>query len=348
MLLYIVVWAIAFLLPLTSQVFDYLSGSQRFIDYTVLMKRFLQTLPYFIVFAVNNFVLNPIVLRRGNHVLYFICVGALLFGLWLYSGLTFQLPSAETLSRLYLGDFIMFDYMSNPLDLSRVTTVIIGFCIIQTNEMIKNYIMSMRKDQLMLQIRAEHTMTELNALKYQLDPHFLMNALNSVQALVYIDQERASHAIQLLSRLMRHLLYDSSNSVIALAKEIGFMKDLIELLKLKLPANARIITEFPTVDAHYKIPPRLFTPYIENAFKYGGGIEDTYVNVSISIDDGRLHFKCVNKISHPVADNPSGIGLKNASRRFDLLYDNNYDLTITNGDDLFIVDVVIPIAYNKH
>lgn len=347
LIIYIVVWLVAFYIPISSQIIDLITKSQDYIDYDIVRKRFFQTLPFFIVFLLNNFVFNPLLLRRGWHFFYLLSVVAMLLGLWVYSGISTTLPHPPSVTQAHFENFITFHDIPNIIDLARTTTVIIGLFIIMANEIIKNYIMSIRKDQVMLQIRAEHTMTELNALKYQLDPHFLMNSLNSMQALVYIDQDRASHAIQLLSRLMRHLLYDSRGTTIALSKEIGFIKDLIELLELKMPANAHIITEFPIVDSSYKIPPRLFSPYIENAFKYGGGIDDAYIKVSISIEKNWLHFNCTNKISHPVADNPSGIGLKNASRRFDLLYGKHYNLTIANPDGHFIVDVVIPIYENK-
>lgn len=346
LIFYGVVWLIAFLVPVISQVIDLISKQQAGFDHALAERRFVQTLPFFVLFLLNNFVFNPLLLKRGKFFFYFLSTVGMLAALWFYSGISRFTPLSITQGGR-IGNIIIFHQSSYFVDLVRVTTVCLGLIIIMANEMVKSFINSMRKDQIMLQIRANHTQTELSALKYQLDPHFLMNALNSVQALIYIDPERASYAIQLLSRLMRHLLYGTGDSTTLLSKEIEFIKVLIELMRLKYSQNVNIVTSFPVVDNSMRIPPRLFSSYIENAFKYGiGDNGESQIEISIAIEANSLYFHCSNKIMRAVEESPNGIGMKNAERRFDLLYGHSYRLDISNDGTHFTVDVVIPIFYN--
>lgn len=190
--------------------------------------------------------------------------------------------------------------------------------------------------------------SELDYLKYQINPHFFMNTLNNIHALVDIDGELAKEAIIRLSRLMRYLLYESNQPTVPIQKELQFIQQYVELMKLRCDDSVSLSFQ-NDIDPHHQhlvVPPLLVISFIENAFKHGiSHREPSFIEVSIKADDAYLHFHCRNsRFSHE--SNPQqqgGVGLDNIRKRLDLIYPGRYKLVIEPTDHEFLVDLTIPI-----
>ncbi|MCD8183535.1 MAG: sensor histidine kinase [Bacteroides sp.] len=170
---------------------------------------------------------------------------------------------------------------------------------------------------------------ELKNLRSQLNPHFLLNTLNNIYALIAFDADKAQTAVQELSRLLRHVLYDNQQNFIALGKEMDFIRNYIELMRIRLSANVRVETRFDVrPDSHTEIAPLIFISLIENAFKHGiSTIEPSYIRICFSESPKEIRCEITNSY-HPKNEadkSGSGIGLEQVRKRLELTYPGRYE-----------------------
>jgi hypothetical protein len=177
--------------------------------------------------------------------------------------------------------------------------------------------------------------SELSFLKAQINPHFFFNTLNNIYALTHVNAETSRKAIHQLSRMMRYVLYDTQNSTTQLSQEIAFVKDYISLMQLRLTDVVKIDFTSPAALKDVAIPPMLFLPFVENAFKHGvSATQPSQISISVEQKDNTLLLNVFNTIIKEQSNNleaGSGIGLNNTRRRLDLLYPGKYTL-LTNED----------------
>lgn len=186
--------------------------------------------------------------------------------------------------------------------------------------------------------------SELALLKNQVGPHFFFNTLNNIYSLVEINTGDAQKAIMNLSKLMRYLLYDTQQEKIQLKKEIEFMQNYIELMKLRLTKNVDIKVLFPSDEPEIMLPPLLFIPFIENAFKHGVSNKGkSFISITLERNKNIINFQCLNSIvsSSINLTNNHGIGLDNIRKRLSLLFPGNYTLDIDKTDREFKVLLTI-------
>lgn len=185
------------------------------------------------------------------------------------------------------------------------------------------------------QLREEKTASELAFLKAQINPHFFFNTLNNIYALTYENAETSRTAIHQLSRMMRYLLYDTKQELTRLSDEINFLKDYIDLMKLRLTDKVEIDFSYPNNIPNVMVAPMLFLPYIENAFKHGTSVnEESEILVSISHNNHTLMLHVKNDIIDNKSVAPEefgGIGLENTRRRLDLLYPGKHRLSVSES-----------------
>ncbi|RZJ67646.1 MAG: histidine kinase [Flavobacterium sp.] len=177
--------------------------------------------------------------------------------------------------------------------------------------------------------------SELQHLKYQLQPHFFFNSLNNIYSLVDISPERAKQTIHSLGTLMRYLLYDTNIEFVSLRKEVDFMKQYVALMDLRTSDKTVVHTDFPLVSDAVKIAPLLFISLIENAFKHGvSATNHTEIFFKLSVVGSNVVFESTNgDFSKNYSDKSgSGIGLQNLKKRLELLYPNAHSFTFgTDG-----------------
>ena len=166
-----------------------------------------------------------------------------------------------------------------------------------------------------LQLSKQNLQLEFNFLKSQVNPHFLFNTLNNIYSLVVSERkEQAAQTIARLSGLMRYTLYETGDEKIPLQKEVRLLKDYVELEKLRLNETG-IEFHFDTDDDHYTIPPLLFMPAIENAFKFTADEKGNCIIIHIRAEKKTLHVSIQNHASHRELKESGGIGLSNLQKR---------------------------------
>ncbi len=188
--------------------------------------------------------------------------------------------------------------------------------------------------------------SEIQHLKYQLQPHFFFNSLNNIYSLVDVSQERAKKTIHRLGKLMRYLLYETNIERVGLQDEIDFMTQYIELMRLRYSEKIAISYTFPKNAHKIKIAPLLFITLIENAFKHGiPASKEATLTFHMEVIGNTLVFTTVNQnFPKKVNDKSgSGIGLENLGKRLELLYPNKHTFTNTQANGNFTVVLTLEI-----
>lgn len=192
-------------------------------------------------------------------------------------------------------------------------------------------------------LEKEKLNSELALLKNQISPHFFFNTLNNIYSLIGINQEDSQKAVLKLSKLMRYLLYESEQGNVKLSNEIEFMKNYIDLMKLRMNERVNLTVSFPEKFEDTDIPPLLFIPFIENAFKHGiTNKGKSFIEIALVASPDVLEFSCSNSVGNgKTEDGQSGIGLENVTKRLNLLFPGEHDLKIIKNSDKFEIHLVI-------
>jgi LytS/YehU family sensor histidine kinase len=182
------------------------------------------------------------------------------------------------------------------------------------------------------ELEKEKTEAELKNLKSQINPHFLLNTLNNIYALIEFNPTKAQTAVEELSKLLRHLLYDNNETYVPLLKEVEFIKNYIELMRIRLSKNVKLTTNIEvSPGTPTRIAPLIFISLIENAFKHGvSGNKESFIDIQLKENlNGEVEFICRNS-AFPKSESDksgSGIGLNQVKRRLELLYPNQHTWT---------------------
>ncbi len=194
------------------------------------------------------------------------------------------------------------------------------------------------------------TQTELNFLKSQINPHFLFNTLNNVYALTLKKSDRAPETVLKLSEIMRYMLYECNERKVPLKKEINYLKNYIELEKLRISKSFDIVVNVEGDTDGKFISPLLLTPFIENAFKHGINQQllDGYIHVKLIVNQENLQLTIENsKGSSGPTENPQkksgGIGLANVKRRLEILYPDTHILNTEDKIDHYLIELTLKL-----
>jgi len=205
-----------------------------------------------------------------------------------------------------------------------------------------DYVVELNKNNRLLALQTE---TEMKYLKAQIQPHFFFNVLNSLYALTLSNSKKASEVVLKLSEIMEYVIYDTSKKRIPLPKEINYVKNYIELEKMRRGDSVHYnIETFGNIE-NVALPPFLFLPFVENCFKHG-----QLDNGEITIDmvfkkslDG-LEFSIKNYFEkNRLPQKKTGIGLNNIRRRLELLYGTDFELMVSSQGNQYLVDLKIPL-----
>jgi len=188
-------------------------------------------------------------------------------------------------------------------------------------------------EALRLEMEQQRINSELVYLKAQINPHFFFNTLNNIYSLTNLDIEKAQTAILKLSRMMRYVLYETEKDNTLVSKELEFIKDYIELMRLRLSEKVKVSINIPQNFQDANLAPMLLLPFIENCFKHGiSSQHPSIIQIDICIKDSILILETVNSIFCSSKSTPegsaSGIGVTNTKRRLALLYDQQHELNI--------------------
>lgn len=207
-----------------------------------------------------------------------------------------------------------------------------------------------RMESMRRELEQSRIEAELTNLKSQLNPHFLFNTLNNIYCLIAFSPEQAQGAVHDLSRLLRYVLYESNQPFVPMQKEMDFVRNYVELMRMRLPEHARLELELSNPPAGLQIAPLLFISLIENAFKHGiSNNKPSYIRIRIRNDEKGID--CYIENSYFPKDKKdksgSGIGLTNLKKRLDLIYPEKYIFFHEQKDEAYITDLYINIYANE-
>jgi LytS/YehU family sensor histidine kinase len=314
--IHIVSWILIFLFPLVF--FDRNINNvnwQQYLNHSVV------PIALFVVFYMNYFWLVSKYLFKNNVKGYIISnvivIGTvyLILHLWLES-VSVPLPPR---ARRYMP----------PIWIFYLRDIILLIFSAGLGAAIKTSLRWRQAEKRLVESEREKSEMELMNLKNQLNPHFLLNTLNNIYALIAFNSDKAQEAVQELSKLLRHVLYDNQTTFVPLEKEVEFLSNYIALMKIRLPKNVTVDVNFEDVNRKdILIAPLIFISLIENAFKHGiSPVEDSSINISVSTSITGEVVCDIQNSNHPKNEHDksgSGIGLEQVRKRLELLYPGKY------------------------
>jgi sensor histidine kinase YesM len=192
----------------------------------------------------------------------------------------------------------------------------------------------------------QHAEAQLNLLKAQVQPHFLFNTLNNIYFVAQRESPLTADLIEKLSSIMRYFLEQGPHQEIPLTVEMDFIRNYIELEKMRIRHPVKTSIEVAEDISHIKIPPMLFIPLVENVFKHGIDKrgKNNYISIRLQLTD-HLQFRVCNRVRPAIGNNHGGrgIGLNNLSKRLQILYGDNYQLVSDRSGDAYISNLTIPL-----
>ena len=197
------------------------------------------------------------------------------------------------------------------------------------------------------EVAREKAEAELNFLKSQINPHFLFNSLNSVYFLIDKNNTEAREALHKFSDMLRYQLYEIKDEKIPIEKEVSYLRDYIDLQKLRVDENYSVQVNIDGNMKSFVIEPLLLIPLVENSFKhlshYSNGKKNE-IHIDLSKQNGEMNFSVRNTTEgrqvHEVRTD-GGIGLMNVKRRLELLYPHKHQFHVTEKDGWFDVELKI-------
>ncbi len=245
-----------------------------------------------------------------------------------------------------LGNPLLFNLTGN-LKARIYDNVIPHFFLVLSGAAVKLMLDYTRMQQNMVEMGKEKAEAELNFLKSQINPHFLFNSLNSVYFLIDKTNTAAREALHKFSTMLRYQLYEMNGKTIVIEKEIDYLKDYIDLQKLRKNENFSVEFSHATDVTGAQIEPLLLIPFLENAFKHISHHKDepNFIKLSIQLEKGVLKFTIYNSKEAGIKaiEKHSGIGLNNVKRRLALLYPGKHEIKIHDGIDRFTAELMIKI-----
>ena len=323
--MHIVFWAFMFLSPM-----QYMRGTgMSMIQY---LMNCMSPLLMMVVFYANYKWLTPKYFVSGKH-RYFTVINFVMivsFSIFLHYWMDYTRDLFQPVVMRYRVPDTLDDFLFFVRDC-------INFCIFATAATcIKLAQQWLWADKALKAAESAKVAAELGNLRSQINPHFLLNTLNNIYALTAIDTDRAQNAIQQLSKLLRHMLYDNQEAEVPLKDEITFLDNYINLMKIRLPKTVDVQFLRDVQNPDIRVAPLMFISLVENAFKHGiSPTEPSFVHITLTQKGNDLSVTIENSNYPKSEDDRSGhgIGLQQVQRRLDLSYYNRYEWTQNVSDD---------------
>lgn len=386
-IIYLSLWLILFLAPVISLYVHAHANSGFLFHWSEVLSVWKTYIVYFIVFIVHNIFIAPFLIYKRKKMLYFSLVACILIVFQVYQcekkpemddgGPIHRHELMEqgrghikenghgTTPGMHPGD--MHPGKEKPGDMRPpmdgkmhrphpplffgeldIISFIIIFLMLGMNLAVKLYFKSENDSKEMVQMEQQSLRQQLEYLKYQINPHFFMNTLNNIHALVDIDPEKAKTTIVELSKMMRYVLYEGNKEFIPLLHDMEFLGNYVRLMRLRFTDKVKISVTTPDKTKDYGIPPLMLITFVENAFKHGVTYQkESFINISTKVENGRLLFACENSKAKERGQEPGGVGLTNVRERLRLIYGSDYTLDIRDANDTYSVNLNIPLKQMK-
>lgn len=295
---------------------------------------------YIVVVYINLLYLFPQYLKKGQY--------------WTYLLLLVGVALLFTPLKLVLKYFLFSkvgsireDILNNLYAYFLSTFLVAGLSTV--GKIVVDWIAENRKKS---KVENESMQSELRFLKSQINPHFLFNTLNSLYALTLRKDDKAPDIVIKLSEMMRYMLYECNEPRVPLSKEINYLKNYLDLERLRQRKGIDIQLKVNGNVADQMIAPLMLIPFLENSFKHGinANIKDGFVVATLNVEPHAINFILENSKGSQMpsqlhGNRPSGgIGLVNVRRRLDLLYPGNYELNIRESPSTYAVHLDLELA----
>lgn len=377
-IIYSTIWAMLYASPVIN-IYTRMAGNPRItFSWTEILHAWEYTSTWIVMFTIHNFLLLPILLKKRKTGTY-LCLSflILLTGMFI-TYLNRPMHKNQYKTRMeaeWKADSLAYERVAavrlgdgrycspqnpmrrKPLDYQPIDPLPMlgpgelvaffgGLLLMGMNLGVKLYFMSQRDRERQKIIDQRNLEQQMEYLKYQVNPHFFMNTLNNIHALVDIDPERAKTTIVELSKMMRHILYEGSKKLIPLTREVEFLNLYVQLMRLRYTRKVHINVDVPPQLPELKLPPLMLIIFVENAFKHGISYrEESFIDIKLRVENKRLLFSCCNSKPTQVqrTNEKGGMGLQNVRQRLELLYDDDYTLDINDGEKTYEVKLDIPM-----
>ena len=335
-LLYLMVWMVIILVPvLNSKMLE-----EVHVSLENILIAWLKIAPYLLIFIIHNSLIAPRLLLRKHRYVWYLVVNLLTITA------VFSLVAIYEKYAPYDTEPYILNGKASFTDLAIYWNILLGFFMTGLNMGIKLLYRSLRDEQQMEELKRQNLQAEMDYLRYQINPHFFMNTLNNIHALIDIDTEYAKSAVIELSKMMRYVLYESGSETISLKKDIQFIENYIELMRIRYDSSIDICLDYPaTIPNKVAIPPLLLIVFGENAFKHGVSYNKaSFIHIRIGYRDDAVTAVISNSRHEKSRPGTTGIGLENVKKRLALIYQDNYTLSIDDSDPaVYTVKLIIPI-----
>lgn len=335
-LLYLMVWMVIILVPvLNSKMLE-----EVHVSLENILIAWLKIAPYLLIFIIHNSLIAPRLLLRKHRYVWYLVVNLLTITA------VFSLVAIYEKYAPYDTEPYILNGKASFTDLAIYWNILLGFFMTGLNMGIKLLYRSLRDEQQMEELKRQNLQAEMDYLRYQINPHFFMNTLNNIHALIDIDTEYAKSAVIELSKMMRYVLYESGSETISLKKDIQFIENYIELMRIRYDSSIDICLDYPaTIPNKVVIPPLLLIVFVENAFKHGVSYNHaSFIHIRIGYRDDAVTAAISNSRHEKSRPGTTGIGLENVKKRLALIYQDNYTLSIDDSDPaVYTVKLIIPI-----
>ncbi len=361
------IWVGVFLIEAVVALLQLLYEPSLKFEFKDIWQIWLPTVPFLVLFLVHNYLIAPLLTDKKSPLAYSLLV---LLALGLFSAYIIMVEGVSSDGKHPLEPQPREQFRQapppplneKPLRHSGEVPggkpmrpgylkIVVALLMLGVNLGAKFYLNSLREERRAEVLEKENLRYRLDYLRYQINPHFFMNTLNNIHALVDIDPEKAKDSIVELSRLMRHVLYDNNSPTSPLAREEEFLTHYLALMRLRYKDNVDISFDFPENGADAEVPPLIMATIVENAFKHGiSAVNGGFIHISAAIENGKLIFRCANSRPSGRENRPeeeNGIGLDNIRKRLELLYGDDYILHIEEREDAYELLLVLPARAEK-
>ena len=367
-ILYLAMWAMLFMAPILSMYVSIVSGERDSFDWHIICFAWQRFAIFLGLFLIHNFVLAPLLVNEHKRLLYCSLIVAIVAGFIIYQNNTrpsfpdrHRPPMEERMEQRmeqrmhhdgpdgpdgHPGEPRMRHHDGPPAfradhDIIALVILILMFGM---NLGVKGYFKNRTDQRRIAKLEKENLEQQLEYLKYQINPHFFMNTLNNIHALVDIDPAKAQETILELSKMMRFILYEGDKNGVSLSREMEFIKTYISLMRLRYSDKVTINVNLPAEVPERTIPPLMLISFVENAFKHGISYQHpSFIDIQVAVDKEHLKFLCRNSKAEKPNQEKGGVGLQNVKQRLQLLFDDNYTLNIQDRPEAYQVELIIPL-----
>lgn len=342
-IIYVVVWFLILLFPLTNELVD--TGSA--FTWSNIFEWWIGTIPFLVIFLLHHLVLIPKLFLKKKQFTYLAIVVLVVSAFGTYEYYEFKHMEQMRIQEAIITGTQLPLPPPNPSLIPRpVTTQIILLMLMLASNLLivirDRYYNEQRRINELESIRLQD---ELKYLKTQVNPHFFMNMLNNIHGMVEVNASTAQDMILELSKLMRYVLYEGKNPTVTFENEVSFINSYIVLMRRRFPEE-KVSIRFDASSDYPKevlLPPLLFITFLENSFKHGISYRHkSVIKASLEYKQGQIVFCCHNTKPELHHTGQGGVGLSNVKRRLDLLFGNEYELSLDDGPSEYNVKLIIP------